>query len=43
MTPGAIVEVQVDCGDTPVGAHTAYWDNPEVIRPTAELLLANCS
>jgi len=38
----AIREIQVDCGDTPEGAHMGYWENETVIRETAQLLYQNC-
>lgn len=31
-------QVQVDAGDTPIKAHTAYWNNDLVIRETAQLV-----
>ena len=37
----AIVEYQVDTGDNPGDAHTAYWNNSFVVEKTAELLLIN--
>ncbi len=36
-----IREVQVDTGDSPLGAHTGYWSHPEVVQGTAALLAAN--
>jgi hypothetical protein len=37
----AIKEYQVDTGDNPADAHTAYWNNDVVVARTAELLLIN--
>jgi hypothetical protein len=37
----AIKEYQVDTGDNPADAHTAYWNNEFVTEKTAELLLIN--
>jgi hypothetical protein len=37
----AIKEYQVDTGDNPADAHTAYWNNDFVAAKTAELLLEN--
>jgi hypothetical protein len=37
----AIKEYQVDTGDNPADAHTAYWNNDLVVAKTAELLLRN--
>jgi hypothetical protein len=37
----AIKEYQVDTGDNPGDAHTAYWNNSFVAEKTAELLLIN--
>jgi hypothetical protein len=31
-------QVQVDAGDTPIRAHTAYWSNKLVIREAAQLI-----
>jgi hypothetical protein len=36
-----ITEYQVDTGDNPGDAHTAYWNNSFTIEKTAELLLMN--
>ena len=33
-----IRQLQVDAGDSPVHAHTAFWDNAEVIAETAALI-----
>lgn len=33
----AIMDIQVDCGDEPKGAHIGYWRNKTVIRETAKL------
>jgi hypothetical protein len=38
----AILEVQVDSGDDPGTAHTAYWENTTVIRETADLISLHC-
>jgi hypothetical protein len=37
----AIKEYQVDTGDNPADAHTAYWNNDFVAAKTAELILKN--
>ena len=37
----AIKEYQVDTGDNPADAHTAYWNNDFVVDKTAELLFTN--
>jgi hypothetical protein len=37
----AIKEYQVDTGDNPADAHTAYWNNDFVVEKTAELLFIN--
>jgi hypothetical protein len=42
-SPNAIKEYQVDSGDNPGDAHTAYWKNSFVAEKTAELLLNNAS
>jgi hypothetical protein len=34
----AVMDIQVDVGDTPQSAHTGYWKNETVIRETAQLL-----
>ena len=39
----AIKELQVDTGDNPISAHTAYWHNKTVTRESARLILKNCS
>ncbi len=33
----AMMDIQVDVGDTPQSAHTGYWKNETVIRETAQL------
>lgn len=38
-SPQAIQEFQVDTGDNPATAHVSYWQNPTVIRETAQLLM----
>lgn len=39
---GSIKEIQVDCGDEPLSAHSDYWANETVLRETAELIWGNC-
>jgi len=33
----AMMDIQVDAGDTPQSAHLGYWKNETVIRETAQL------
>src|SRR5438093_1063760 len=33
----AMMDIQVDVGDTPQSAHTGYWKNETVVRETAQL------
>ena len=33
----AMMDIQVDVGDTPQSAHTGYWKNETVIRETVQL------
>jgi hypothetical protein len=33
----AIMDIQVDSGDSPLNAHVGYWENDIVIRETAKL------
>jgi len=39
----AIMDIQVDTGDTPGNAHENYWTNTTVIEETAELMGKNAS
>jgi hypothetical protein len=36
----SIKQVQIDCGDSPVTAHTGYWEDEDVIREAAQLISA---
>ncbi len=37
----SIMDIQIDCGDQPVSAHTLYWENETVIRETANVIFEN--
>ena len=35
------MDIQVDTGDEPGGAHTGYWEKGKVIMEMAELIVEN--